>query len=133
MVQKQLSLRRELEPTGVSLVIVAESPPISGKYLYNPDGKVSEPLFNALMKLLGSSLSEEGREAKGGGKSGDGVWPFLVLASPIRVSPPALLRQASATSNTRAAPPPASDRARPPTGHPWSAHAPPASPSRRCT
>jgi hypothetical protein len=25
---------------------------VSGKYLYDPDGAVSEPLFNALMKLL---------------------------------------------------------------------------------
>ena len=57
MVQKQrgeyLSLRREFEPTTVTLVIVAESPPASGKYFYNPDGEVSEPLFNALMKQLG--------------------------------------------------------------------------------
>jgi hypothetical protein len=57
MVQKQrsdyLSLRREFEPMGVTLVIVAESPPISGKYFYDPDGEVSEALFNALMKQLG--------------------------------------------------------------------------------
>jgi hypothetical protein len=57
MVQKQpgeyLSLRREFEPTTVTLVIVAESPPASGKYFYDPDGKVSEPLFNGLMKQLG--------------------------------------------------------------------------------
>ena len=57
MVQKQrgeyLSLRREFKSTTVTLVIVAKSPPTSGKYFYNPDGKVSEPLFNALMKQLG--------------------------------------------------------------------------------
>jgi hypothetical protein len=57
MAQKQrgeyLSLRREFEPTTVTLVIVAESPPASGKYFYDPDGEVSEPLFNALMKQLG--------------------------------------------------------------------------------
>ena len=57
MVQKQrgeyLSLRREFEPTTVKLVIVAELPPASGKYFYDRDGKVSEPLFNALMKQLG--------------------------------------------------------------------------------
>ena len=46
-------MRREFEPTTVKLVIVAESPPTSGKYFYDPDGKVSEPLFNALMKQLG--------------------------------------------------------------------------------
>jgi hypothetical protein len=58
MVQKQrgeyLSLRREFEPepTTVTLVIVAESPPTSGLYFYDPTGKVSEPLFSALMKQL---------------------------------------------------------------------------------
>jgi hypothetical protein len=56
-VQKQrgeyLSLRREFEPTSVRLVIVAESPPISGNYFYNPDGEVSEQLFKALMEQLG--------------------------------------------------------------------------------
>lgn len=57
MVQKQrsdyLSLRRAFEPMGVTFVVVAELPPISGKYFYDPDGEVSEPLFNALMKQLG--------------------------------------------------------------------------------
>ena len=44
MVQKQrsdyLSLRRAFEPMAATLVIVAELPPISGKYFYDPDGKV---------------------------------------------------------------------------------------------
>jgi hypothetical protein len=48
-----LSFRRKFEPTSVKLVIVAESPPASGKYFYNPDGAVSEPLFAALMLQLG--------------------------------------------------------------------------------
>jgi hypothetical protein len=47
MVQKQrceyLFLRREFEPATVTLVIIAESPPASGKYLYDPAGEVSEP------------------------------------------------------------------------------------------
>ena len=30
-----------------------KSPPASGKYFYNPDGFVSEPLFSAFMKQLG--------------------------------------------------------------------------------
>jgi hypothetical protein len=57
MMQKQrseyLSLRRSFEPTIVTLVIVAESPPISGEYFYDPSGEVSEPLFAALMKQIG--------------------------------------------------------------------------------
>ena len=57
MVQKQrseyLHLRRKFEPASVTLVIVAESPPTGGKYFYDLDVKVSELLFNALMKQLG--------------------------------------------------------------------------------
>ncbi len=56
MTQKQrseyLTLRREFEPTNVRRVIVAESPPTSGKYFYCRDGKVTEPLFHAMMKQL---------------------------------------------------------------------------------
>jgi hypothetical protein len=48
-----LAFRRKYEPTTVKLVVVAESPPKSGLYFYNPDGKTSEPLFAALMQQLG--------------------------------------------------------------------------------
>ena len=48
-----LSFRRRFEPASLKLVIVAESPPASGKYFYNPTGVVSEPLFTALMSQLG--------------------------------------------------------------------------------
>ena len=48
-----LDFRRRFEPAIVTLVIVAESPPVSGLYFYNSDGRVSEPLFSALMKQLG--------------------------------------------------------------------------------
>ena len=47
-----LSLRREFEPTAVRLVVIAESPPASGKYFYCQNGKMSEPLFDALIKQL---------------------------------------------------------------------------------
>ena len=66
-----LSFRRKFEPTSVKLVIVAESPPTSGKYFYNPGGAVSEPLFAALMLQLGftPTSKEAGCESfnKGGG------------------------------------------------------------------
>jgi hypothetical protein len=48
-----LSFRRTFEPASVKLAIVAESPPASGKYFYNPAGAVTEPLFSALMLQLG--------------------------------------------------------------------------------
>jgi hypothetical protein len=47
-----LFFRRKFEPPCVKLVIVAESPPVSGKYFYNPEGTVSESLFAALMLQL---------------------------------------------------------------------------------
>jgi hypothetical protein len=48
-----LYFRRKFEPTSVKLVIIAESPPASGNYFYNPTGTVSEHLFSTLMQQLG--------------------------------------------------------------------------------
>ena len=48
-----LDLRRRFEPDNVTLVIVAESPPASGRYFYDTTGSIKEPLFTALMKQLG--------------------------------------------------------------------------------
>jgi hypothetical protein len=45
-----LSLRAPYVPNERKLVFVLESPPKSGLYFYNPDGRVSEPLFSAMMK-----------------------------------------------------------------------------------
>ena len=49
---KYLSLRSKFQPKEMSLIIIAESPPASGKYFYNPAGSVKEPLFMALMQIL---------------------------------------------------------------------------------
>jgi hypothetical protein len=60
-----LTLRRCYEPKHVKLVVVAESPPASGLYFYNPEGRVTEPLFSALMKQLnwhGSNKADGLRE-----------------------------------------------------------------------
>lgn len=48
-----IALRSEYKPKSVTLVIVAESPPVSGLYFYDNTGTTSEPLFVALMKQLG--------------------------------------------------------------------------------
>jgi hypothetical protein len=45
-------MRRRYLPESIRLVIVAESPPISGLYIYDATGKTTEPLFSALMKQL---------------------------------------------------------------------------------
>jgi hypothetical protein len=47
-----LALRSRYAPERVRLAIIAESPPISGKYFYDPEGSPSEQLFVALMRQL---------------------------------------------------------------------------------
>jgi hypothetical protein len=47
-----LSFRSGYTPERVRLAIIAESPPISGKYFYDPAGSPSEQLFVALMRQL---------------------------------------------------------------------------------
>jgi hypothetical protein len=50
-----LSFRQRYKPEKIKLIIIAESPPAAGRYFYNPDGRVTEPLFAALMVQLGVS------------------------------------------------------------------------------
>ena len=62
---KYLYWRRGFEPENVTLVIVAELPPVSGEYVYKPKpgAKVrEEPLLNALVTQLGvqPELKDEG-------------------------------------------------------------------------
>ena len=40
-------------PAAIRLLVIAESPPESGLYFYDPLGRPSEPLFAAMMKQLG--------------------------------------------------------------------------------
>jgi hypothetical protein len=46
------SLRGQYQPEHLKLVVIAESPPISGKYFYDKSGVPTEPLFSALMQRL---------------------------------------------------------------------------------
>jgi hypothetical protein len=54
-----ISFRQKYEPEKLKLIVVAESPPVSGLYFYDPIGKVSEPLFSALMQQIGCSPSNK--------------------------------------------------------------------------
>jgi hypothetical protein len=45
-----LRFRAPYLPEQRKVIFVLESPPKSGLYFYNPEGKVSEPLFGAMMK-----------------------------------------------------------------------------------
>ena len=48
-----LNLRHKYHPKVLKLIFILESPPVSGKYFYDPTGKTTEPLFSAMMRLLG--------------------------------------------------------------------------------
>jgi hypothetical protein len=52
MEQEYISLRNKYLPENIKAVFVLESPPEGHGYFYNPDGKVSEVLFRAFMKLI---------------------------------------------------------------------------------
>lgn len=45
-----LRYRTPYLPQNRKIIFVLESPPKSGLYFYNPEGKVAEPLFGAMMK-----------------------------------------------------------------------------------
>ena len=47
-----LKLRNKYLPAKLNLIFILESPPASGKYFYDETGKISEPLFNELLKAL---------------------------------------------------------------------------------
>lgn len=47
-----LNLRQKYLPEKTKLIFLLESPPVSGKYFYDPGGRTSEPLFAAMMKLI---------------------------------------------------------------------------------
>jgi len=54
-----LTMRDKYLPPGLKTVFILESPPASGKYFYNEEGSVSEPLFSAMMKLLNIRASKK--------------------------------------------------------------------------
>jgi hypothetical protein len=45
-----LRFRERYLPEQPKIIFVLESPPKSGRYFYNPEGLISEPLFSAMMK-----------------------------------------------------------------------------------
>ena len=60
-----IELRRRYEPENAALVIIAKSPPASGRYFYDPAGAVTEPLFAELMRAfqLSPVTKDEGLRA----------------------------------------------------------------------
>ena len=65
-----LSRRNKYVPKNLKIVFVLESPPASGKYFYDENGSVGEPLFSAMMKLLNFDLQDKREGLKYFAKSG---------------------------------------------------------------
>jgi hypothetical protein len=45
-------LRKLFQPARIQAIFILESPPKSGEYFYDPDGRLTEHLFAAMMQLL---------------------------------------------------------------------------------
>ena len=45
-----IQFRDRFTPENPKIIFILESPPVSGLYFYNPNGKTTEPLFKAMMK-----------------------------------------------------------------------------------
>jgi hypothetical protein len=54
-----LAWRHHSQPAPVKLIVIAESPPESGKYFYDPEGSRGEILFREMMKLLDVTCSSK--------------------------------------------------------------------------
>jgi hypothetical protein len=55
-----IKLRAKYRPPRPRLVIIAESPPAGGKYFYDLSGRVTEPLFRAMMQdVLGIAAASK--------------------------------------------------------------------------
>lgn len=46
------ALRKRFQPDEPRLIFIAESPPASGAYIYDPEGTVTEHLFSAMMRAM---------------------------------------------------------------------------------
>ncbi len=55
-----LRLRNKYLPNKLKYIFVLESPPALGKYFYDESGKISEPLFKAMMELLAFNPKNKG-------------------------------------------------------------------------
>lgn len=54
-----ITMRDKYKPERITAIFVLESPPKSGKYFYDPEGLPTEPLFTAMMGMIGCSPSNK--------------------------------------------------------------------------
>ena len=51
--------RNKYKPENIRAIFILESPPKSGKYFCDPGGEVSEPLFKAMMEIIGHKPADK--------------------------------------------------------------------------
>ncbi len=56
---KYINKRNKYQPENIKAIFVFESPPESGKYFYDAEGKATEPLFVAMMELIGYESADK--------------------------------------------------------------------------
>ncbi|MFA4941453.1 MAG: hypothetical protein WC582_02550 [Patescibacteria group bacterium] len=55
-----LNLRNKYSPGNLKIIFILESPPTNGNFFYDLDGRITEKLFSAMMKVIGyRPLSKE--------------------------------------------------------------------------
>lgn len=57
--KEYISKRDKYRPESIKIIFILESPPKSGKYFYDPEGEITEPLFKAMMELIGCNPSDK--------------------------------------------------------------------------
>ena len=59
MHKEYIAKRNKYKPENIRAIFILESPPKSGKYFYDPEGEVSDPLFKSMMEIIGCKPSDK--------------------------------------------------------------------------
>ena len=57
--KEYIAKRNKYKPENLKAIFILESPPKSGKYFYDPEGETTEPLFKAMMELIGCKPTDK--------------------------------------------------------------------------
>ncbi len=57
--KEYIAKRNKYKPENLKAIFILESPPKSGKYFYDPEGEITEPLFKAMMELIGCKPADK--------------------------------------------------------------------------
>jgi len=57
--KEYIAKRNKYKSENLKVIFILESPPKSGKYFYDPEGEITEPLFKAMMELIGCKPADK--------------------------------------------------------------------------